>query len=144
VTIAARDRLATRLGEVAPTGAFSAQRTAPVDDLHLDVDGVGDLRLPVPEDQAKRLYLLGRPARFGRGEQTLLDRRVRDTQEVLRSRIKIDKRRWARTLGPVLDQLRDDLGLPPSCGLRAELHSMLVYGRGQFSSRTRTPRRRMG
>jgi len=132
VTIAARDRLATRLGEVATAGAFSAQRMAPVDDLQLEVHGVGDLRLPVPQDQAKQLYLLGRPARFGRGEQTLLDRRVRDTQEVPKSRIKIDKRRWARTLEPVLDQLRDDLGLPPSCELGAELHSMLVYGRGQF------------
>jgi hypothetical protein len=132
VTIAARDRLAARLGEAATSGAFSAQRTAPADDLHLEVDGVGDLCFPVPEDQAKQLYLLGRPARFGRGEQTLLDRRVRDTQEVPKSRIKIDKRRWARTLEPVLDQLRDDLGLPPSCELRAELHSMLVYARGQF------------
>lgn len=46
--------------------------------------------------------------------------------------MKIDKRRWARTLDPVLDQLRGDLGLPPSCDLSAELHSMLVYGRGQF------------
>jgi hypothetical protein len=103
-----------------------------VDDLHLEVHGVGDLCLPVPEDQAKQLYVLGRPARFGRGEQTLLDRRVRDTQEVPKSRFKVDKRRWARTLEPVLDQLRDDLGLPPSCELRAELHSMLVYGRGQL------------
>jgi hypothetical protein len=47
----------------------------------------------VPEDQAKQLYLLGRPAPapFGRGERTLLDRRVRDTQEVPKSRFKIDK-----------------------------------------------------
>jgi hypothetical protein len=103
-----------------------------VDDLHLEVRGVGDLVLPVTEDQARQLFLLGRPARFGRGEHTLLDRRVRDTQEIPRSRIKIDKRRWARTLQPVLDQVRHDLGLPPSCELRADLHSMLVYARGQF------------
>lgn len=77
--IAARDRLAVRLGEVAIAGAFSAQRTAPADDLRLEVRGVGALRLPVPEAQAKHLYLLGRPAQFGRGEQTLLDRKVRDT-----------------------------------------------------------------
>jgi len=132
VTIAARDRLAARLAEVAVAGAFSAQRTAPADDLRLEVRGVGALRLPVPEAQAEQLYLVGRPAQFGRGEQTLLDRSVRDTQEVPLSRVKIDKRRWARTLDPLLDQLRGDLGLPPSCDLSPELHSMLVYGRGQF------------
>ncbi len=46
--------------------------------------------------------------------------------------MRIDKRRWSRTLLPVLDALRDDLGLPSGCRLEAELHSMLVYARGQF------------
>jgi 2-oxoglutarate-Fe(II)-dependent oxygenase superfamily protein len=132
VITAARDRLAAHLAAAAAAGAFSAKRTAPVDDLRLEVHGVGQLLLPVPREQAKQLYLLGRPARFGRGEQTLLDRQVRDTQEVPKSRVKIDKRRWNKTLLPVLDRLRKDLGLPSGCGLRAEFHSMLVYGRGQF------------
>ena len=129
---AARVRLAAQLGEAAAAGAFSAKRTAPVDDLQLEVHGVGQLLLPLPREQAKQLYQLGRPARFGRGEQTLLDRQVRDTQEVPKSRVKINKRRWNKTLLPVLDRLREDLGLPSGCGLRAEFHSMLVYGRGQF------------
>lgn len=49
-----------------------------------------------------------------------------------KSRVKIDQRRWNKTLVPILDQLRADLGLPPGCGLKAELHSMLVYAPGQF------------
>ena len=32
----------------------------------------------------------------------------------------------------VLDGVRDELGLPPTTKLRAELHAMLVYGKGQF------------
>jgi hypothetical protein len=48
----------------------------------------------VTQAQAKRLCAVARPARYGRGEQTLLDRRVRDTWEVPLSRVKIDKRRW--------------------------------------------------
>jgi len=132
VTGPARDRLAAVLGEIEAPGAFSARRTAPVDDLHLEVAGVGRLLLPVPAEQVKQLYLLGRPARFGLGDRTLFDRQVRDTQEVPKNRVKIDRRRWNKTLLHVLDGLRDDLGLPPECRLRAELHSMLVYGRGQF------------
>ena len=132
MTTRARQRLATLLGEMTSPGAFSAQRTAPTDDLHLEVRGLGRLRLPVSDTQAKRLCRLGRPARYGRGEATLLDSRVRDTWEIPKSRVKVDKRQWNKTLLPVLDRLRGDLGLPAGCELKAELHSMLVYAPGQF------------
>jgi hypothetical protein len=135
MTAAAADRLAAALGGVEAPGSFSARRTAAVGDLRLEVEGIGRILLPVPREQAQKLYLLGRPARFGRRDQTLVDRLVRDTQEVPKARVKIDKRQWNKTLLPVLDQLRDDIGLPSGCRLRAELHSMLVYGRGQFFGR---------
>lgn len=132
MTAAPRERLAATLGEVGSPGSFTAQRTAAVDDLHLEVHGLGRLALPVPQAQARQLCRLGRQARYGRGEQTLLDSRVRDTWEIPKSRVKLDKRRWNRTLLPVLDGLCRDLGLPAGCRLKAELHSMLVYAPGQF------------
>ena len=46
--------------------------------------------------------------------------------------MRIDQRRWNKTLLPALERLRADLGLPDGCRLKAELHSMLVYARGQF------------
>ena len=128
----ARDRFASLLGETAAPGAFSARRTARPDDLRLEVRGVGPVTLPVSVGQAKELCLVGRPARFGKGEQTLLDATVRDTWEIPKSRVKIDKRQWNATLRPVLDRLRADLGLPASCELTADFHSMLVYAPGQF------------
>src|SRR5438034_6534818 len=112
-----RDRFASLLGDAAVAGAFSARRTARPDDLRLDVRGVGPIALPVSVGQAKQLCLIGRPARFGKGEQTLLDAGVRDTWEIPKSRITIDKRQWNATLGPVLDRLRHDLGLPEGCEL---------------------------
>ncbi|MEZ5412531.1 MAG: 2OG-Fe(II) oxygenase [Acidimicrobiales bacterium] len=127
-----RHRLATLLGELTAEGSFSASCRAPVDDLAIKVDGVGLLKLPVSASQAIELRRIARPARYGRGEDTVLDRRVRDTWEVARSRVRIDRRRWNRTLLPALDTLRRDLGLPDSCQLRAELHSMLVYEAHQF------------
>lgn len=132
MTADAGEHLALLLGQVTAPGSFSAQRTAPVDDLHIEVRGLGPLALPVPDDQAKQLRQLSRPARYGQGEQTLLDPRVRDTSEIPKARVKLDKRRWNKTLLPVLDGLRADLGLPAGCALKADLHSMLVYGRGQF------------
>jgi hypothetical protein len=41
------------LGEIEAPGAFSARRTAPVDDLHLEVTGVGRLLLSVTAEQVK-------------------------------------------------------------------------------------------
>jgi len=132
VTTTAGERLAALLGEVTTHGSFSAKRTAPVNDLRIEVQGIGPLALPVPDAQARQLCKLGRPARYGQGEQTLTDPKVRDTWEIPKSRVKLDKRRWNRTLLPVLDDLREDLGLPLGCELKAELHSLLVYAPGQF------------
>lgn len=132
MTTTARERIAGLLGCATTEGAFSAARSAPPDDLHLEVRGLGRLAVPVQDDQASQLCRLARPARYGRGEQTLLDRKVRDTWEIPRTRVRMDKRRWNATLQPALDGLRSDLGLPEGCELRAELHSMLIYAPGQF------------
>jgi 2OG-Fe(II) oxygenase superfamily len=132
VAVVARDRLAELLGVVEGQGASSARSTLPAESLHVEVRGVGTLGFPVSQAQARQLCAIARPARYGRGEHTLLDRSVRDTWEVPKSRVKIDKRRWHLALGPVLDGFRRDLGLPDGCELKADLHSMLVYGPGQF------------
>ena len=128
----ARERLAELLAGAATPKAFSASRTAPTGDLELEVRGVGPIALPVSQAQARQLCLIARPARHGRGELTVLDRGVRDTWEIPKSRVKIDRRRWNRTLLPMLERLGRDLGLPAGRTLTAELHSMLVYARGQF------------
>lgn len=132
MTAATLERIAELLGEVGTRGTFTARRTAGSDDLHLEVKGVGPLRFPVSRASAQRLCRIARPARYGQGEETLLDKRVRDTWEIPKSRVKIDKRRWNRTLLPMLEALRGDLGLPDGRRLKAELHSMLVYAPGQF------------
>lgn len=132
MTRSGRERLAVLLAGATGPGAFTAARTAPTGDLHLEVRGVGPIELPVSQEQARQLCLVGRPARYGRGEQTVLDRGVRDTLEIPKSRVRIDQRRWNQTLLPVLDRVGRDLGLPSGCTLRAELHAMLVYARGQF------------
>ena len=88
--------------------------------------------MPMSTATAKQLIAVARPAQYGRGEQTLTDATVRHTWQVPTSRVRIDKRQWNRTLTPVLDGLREDLGLRAGSRLTAELHSLLVYSPGQF------------
>lgn len=134
MTEASLQEIADILGKVGSQRVFTARRTAKVENLDLEVKGIGELRFPISDSQALQLRHVGRPAPYGKGEKTLLDPRVRDTWKVPKSRVKIDQQRWNRTLLPMLDSLRTDLGLPDSYKLKAEFHAMLLYGPGQFFS----------
>jgi hypothetical protein len=126
------DRITQVLASTGAPGTFATRRTASADELHLDVVGVGPIPLPLSPATARRLCGIAHPARYGLRDQTLLDRNVRDTWEIGKRRVKIDEKRWRRTLDPALEHIARELGLPEGCSLRAELHNLLVYGPGQF------------
>jgi hypothetical protein len=128
----ARERLTSLLDDTEAPGSFSAQILAPADTLQVEVVGLGAVQTPVRGPLAKKLIAVGRPATFGRAEQTLTDTSVRDTWEITPDLVTLDGPAWEATLGVVLDDVRDELGLPPTTTLRAELHAMLIYGKGQF------------
>jgi hypothetical protein len=120
---AARDRLARTLRGDAQA-AFSVELTARTEDLSLEVEGFGPVKLPVTPAKARKLLGLGQPARFGRGEETLTDPDVRDTWEIPRRLVRAE---WdAATLKDVLATVKQELGLPNGAGLTAELDSFLV------------------
>jgi 2OG-Fe(II) oxygenase superfamily len=128
----ARERLARLLDDSEPGGSFSTQLLAPAHLLRLEVTGVGPVSLPVRAPQAKKLIAVARPAMFGRGEETLTDTQVRDTWEIAPDQIRLGGPGWTALMDSALEHFRDELGLPPATRLRAEPHSMLVYGTGQF------------
>ena len=114
------------------SGAFASRETTTPEDLRLEVKDVGAIRLPVTPAQARKLCRIARPARFGSRDRTLMDKGVRDTWEIARSRVKIDQRRWKQTLELQLENIRANLGLPTSSRLEAQLYKLLVYEPGQF------------
>ena len=126
---AARDRLGRMLrGE--ETSAFSVELKARPDDLALEVEGFGAVKFPVTAAKARKLIELGRPARFGRGEETLTDPGVRDTWEIPK---KLVRATWnAPMLAVILATVKEELGLPSGAELTADLHSLLVYEPNQF------------
>jgi hypothetical protein len=126
---AARDRLARTLRGDAQT-AFSVELTAKMDDLSLEVEGFGSVKLPVTPAKARKLLGLGQPARFGRGEETLSDPDVRDTWEIPKHLVRAE---WNdATLKVILATVKEELGLPNAAELTAGLHSLLVYEPSQF------------
>lgn len=127
-----RHQISDILRGLATPGSFTTRHTARVSGLSLAVTGVGDVALPVAAEQAKQLRSMARPAKYGHGTDTVLDRSVRDCWEIPKSRVRIDGQRWQQTLKPILDEIRDDLGLPSNSRLTAQLHSMLLYEEGHF------------
>ena len=110
--------------------AFSMELQSSTDKLSLAVEGFGPVAFPVTAANARKLASLAQPARFGRGEQTLTDRDVRDTWEIPKHLVRAT---WdAATWQVVLATVHDKLGLPPTAELTADLHSFLVYEPGQF------------
>ncbi|MBU1800870.1 2OG-Fe(II) oxygenase [Nocardioides sp.] len=129
---AARDHLVRVLaGQEVPRSDAVTLRLS-CDALTLQVAGVGPVTFPVRAAQAKRLIAVARPARFGRGRDTLSDASVRDTWEITPDQVTLEGADGDGHLAASLERVRDELGLPPGSNLRAELHSLLVYGKGQF------------
>jgi predicted 2-oxoglutarate/Fe(II)-dependent dioxygenase YbiX len=129
MTTAARDRLARTLRGGTKT-AFSVELTARADDLSLEVEGFGPVKFPVTPAKARKLLGLGRPARFGRGEETLTDPDVRDTWEVPKHLVRAE---WNDAAAKdILATVKEELGLPNAAELTADLHSLLVYEANQF------------
>jgi hypothetical protein len=126
--ITPRERLARVLAGSQARGACSVQLSVPARDVRLTVAGAGPISLPIKALQAKRMIASARPARFGRGEQTLMDLSVRDTWEITPDQVTLTGLDW----DVILAEVRDELGLPPRARLRAEPHALLVYGKGQF------------
>ncbi len=126
------DRVTAALSDIASAGTFVTEFTCPSDDLAIEVKGIGALRFPISSTTARALCSVATAASFGRRDQTLQDRKVRDTWEIGKSQVKIDAQKWGGTLSPALAKIRKALGLPEDGKIAAEFDKMLVYGPGQF------------
>ncbi len=125
-------KIITALEQLETQGAFSAKKTTDSDDLHIEINPIGRLTFPLKPGVVKKLIKEARPATFGWRDKTCLDTNVRDVWKIPKSRVRIDKRRWNKTLKPTVDKLKVELGLPEQSTLRAELHDVLIYAPGQF------------
>jgi hypothetical protein len=126
------DKITAALQQLTTLGSFSAKQTSSAKDLHIEINPVGRLKFPLKPAIVKKLIKEARPAKFGWRDKTCLDTEVRDVWKISKSRVKLDKRTWNKTLNPTIDKLKGELGLPEQSRLRAELHDVLIYGPGQF------------
>lgn len=97
----------------------------------INVDEVGSIRLPLSSDDAESLIRASRQAPFGKGNQTLVDEKVRKTWEIDGSKVSFSNNAWSSWLEDIVRKASEELGVAGGPQrVRAELYKMLLYEKG--------------
>ena len=91
----------------------------------------GVLAFPLQLGQLQDLIALGERAPYGRGDETILDRSVRDCWQVSPDQISVGGEAWGETFNHILNRAAEGLGYPPEA-VNAELYKFLIYEEGGF------------
>ena len=122
--------LAALLSAVRRPGDFYVSGTAELLAPRLEVEGVGQVALPLLPSQAEQLIAVAERAPYGRGEDTLIDTEVRRSWQIGADRVRIQGKHWARTLEAILARVADGLGVTGP--ITAEFYKVLLYDPGSF------------
>ena len=124
-----------QLGEIFETidrpGEYVASGRRNIPMPRLEVEGVGLISFPVPSFQAEKLKAKAKAAPFGRGQDTVYDRSVRDCGQIESERISLGGATWTDTLNEIIRSASNDLGCPED-SVYADLYKLLVYEPGGF------------
>lgn len=119
------------LSEIKSGGEFAAIDHCPGEfkpEIH--VQGVGDIQLPLSEEQARKIIEQAHQAPYGKGSETLVDVSVRRTFEIDPGSFEIRNpdvwNRWVKHFTERLTRKRGVAGHP----VQAELYKMLIYEEG--------------
>ena len=122
--------LAALLSGVERPGDFYVAGTEEIFSPRLEVDGVGQVALPLLQVQAEALIAVAERAPYGRGEETVLDEKVRRTWQIEAARVHISGRHWEQSLNAMAAKAAEGLGVAGA--VQAEFYKLLVYGEGDF------------
>ena len=122
--------LAAILSRVERPGDFYTTGTGEIFTPRLEVDGVGPVALPLLQVQAEALIAAAERAPYGRGEETVLDEKVRRTWQIEAARVHIGGRHWEQNLEAMVAKVAEGLGVAGP--VQAEFYKLLVYGEGDF------------
>jgi hypothetical protein len=108
----------------------STQPNAP--NPRLSIDGIGTVGLPLSERDAKAIVSCAIQAPFGKGDQTVVDTKVRDTWEIEPAKVAFENPAWTPWLENfVFSSVWSGLGVAPSKTTpRCELYKLLLYEQG--------------
>lgn len=97
----------------------------------LVIDGVGEMYFPVNQEQLQTIIAAADQAPYGKGDQTLVDKEVRNVWEIDASKLTFKNPQWASQANKIVKQVKADFGLK-SASIEARLYKLLIYEEGSF------------
>src|SRR5215468_3553217 len=124
------EELAKILARVDRAGDFYAVGRTELLVPRIEVEGVGQISLPLLAAQARQLIKVATRAPYGRGVETVVDTKVRRTWQIEASRVAIGGKHWAQTLAGIVQRAVEGLGVTGP--VTAPLYKLLIYDKGSF------------
>lgn len=121
-------KLASAIMGAERPGQFSTSGKIELVKDPFSIAGIGPVELPVPDATIKKLRSVATPAPYGKGTETLVDKKVRDTLEVAAESIELSET-FRTALDSAVDHVAKKLNLERE-RLRLELYKLLVYRSG--------------
>lgn len=116
------DALADLLAGISRGGDFAASGALTSILPGVIVDGVGRIAFPLLPEQAKKIASVADQAPYGRGEETLIDRDIRDVLQIEPGRFQLLGETWDTTLRKIVGSVAQGLGCE-DVEIKAELSS---------------------
>src|SRR5438128_2170043 len=104
-------RLSEAIAQATRSTKFCVAGCLPVIDPGIEVDGLGAIKLPLKRAMAKRLIAHCRVAPCGKGTETLVDPKVRNTFELDPKKFHLGQQ-WSSVIGRATQVAAEQLGLP--------------------------------
>ncbi len=90
----------------------------------------GTIGLPLSSRDADAIISASHAAPFGKGEQTIVDEKVRKTWELSAGDFEIRNPVWDGFLKGIVEKVGEGLGVGKGDAVRAELYKLLLYDEG--------------
>ena len=90
-----------------------------------------EISLPLQSNSAKELINYAVQAPYGKGNETLVDTKVRKTWEIDGSEVTFGNPSWNKLLDNIIDKVKEDFSLQ-DVGVEPHLYKLLIYEKGGF------------
>ena len=96
----------------------------------LDVEGIGNVGVPISAADARRLIERASQAPYGRGEETIVDTNVRRVWQLEPRQFALRNAAWSALMDRIVETVRQEFGIDKKVG--HELYKLLIYEPGSF------------
>jgi hypothetical protein len=96
----------------------------------LEVQGVGEVGLPIGPAAARQLIQQAEPAPYGRGEETIVDLDVRRVWQIEPKHCTINNPEWDTLISDIVETVKQEFGIKKR--VMWNLYKLLIYDKGSF------------